>query len=642
MRNLLVLFLLFVMLAGVYGQDYHTTSKKAIKYFESARELFKYRNDTEAEQLLLKAVKTDACFTEAYMMLAQICLDSKRDREAAAWYVKALELDAEAPASGYLKLARVEFGVGEYEAALRHLQLFFEKGGSGENAVEADRLKASAEFAIEALSNPVPFNPENLGAKVNSDLMEYWPSLSVDEQILYFTVMAPKNPELPVRPGNVQEDFYYSLWEGDAWGTRVNLGPPINTADNEGAQTISADGRQLFFTACNRPGGAGQCDIYETSFINGKWTRPAPLGAPVNTAYSEKHPSVSADGRILYFASNRPGGLGEYDIWQSVLGEEGWGRPVNLGLKVNTQAMEQSPDIHADGRTLYFSSDGWPGMGKSDIFVSRKDSAGNWSDPVNLGYPINTGEEEVGLFVNAEGTRAYFASNRRAGTDTDLYTFELPLADRPVPVSYMHGRIYDSGNMKSLYAVVQLIDLESGETVMETASGKDDGEYLVCLPSGRDYALNISRPGYLFYSGNFSLFGEHSRLEPFRKDVALDPVETGKAVVLNNIFFESDSYELDPRSRTELDKVVEFMRMNPKTVIEIAGHTDQTGTAAYNLKLSSRRAGAVVNYLIANGVEADRLKAAGYGHEMPVATNETEEGRAQNRRTELVILSNEH
>ncbi len=641
MRGITILLILCFSFLSVEGQDYHTTSKKAVKYYESAREKFQYRNDEEAEALLLKALKADDGFTEAYMMLSQICLDGKREKEAAAYYAKALDLDPEASAYAYLKLARVRFNVGEYQEALTDLDSYTQKGGGDEEQdAEAERLVKSCRFAIHALAHPVPFHPENLGPAVNSDLMEYWPSLSVDEKILYFTVLVAKNPDLPLRPGNVQEDFFYSLKEGEEWGQRVNLGPPINTRDNEGAQTVTADGTQMFFTACNREDGLGQCDIYFTKYMNGKWTKPGALGAPVNTAFSEKHPSVSADGRYLYFASNRPHGKGDYDLWMSTLGQDGWGVPVNLGDSINTPETEQSPDIHPDNMTLYFASSGWPGMGKNDLFVSKRDRNGNWTTPENLGYPVNTGDEEIGLFVDAEGNKAYFASDRREGTDTDIYTFDLPVEDRPVPVSYVHGRVYDSENMKSLDAVIQLIDLEKNEVVMETGSKKADGEYLVCLPSGRDYALNISRPGYLFFSGNFSLNGNFSRLEPMKKDIPLDPVEAGKSIVLNNIFFETDSYTLDPRSRAELDKVVEFLKMNPATVIEIAGHTDETGTAAYNMQLSARRAGSVVNYLLANGIASSRLKSKGYGDKKPVAANDTEEGRAQNRRTELLILSN--
>jgi len=641
MRGVLICVLLLSVFSIASGQEYHSTSKKAIKYYEAATLKFRDRNDAEAEALLKKALAADNCFTEAYMMLSQICLDSKREREAASYYLKALELDPSAPASGYMKLAKVEAGYGDYSLALEHLNTYFTKGGStAKMDAEAGRLQESCRFALSAIANPVPFDPENLGTTVNSELMEYWPSLSVDERILYFTVMVPKNPDLPVGPGNVQEDFFFSFREGDGWSYRQNLGAPINTKDNEGAQTVTADGAEIFFTACNRRDGQGQCDIYTSRYTRGNWTIPEPLGPPVNTPYSEKQPSVSADGRFLYFASNRPNGKGDYDLWMSKRTENGWGVPLNLGDSINTSLAEQSPYIHPDNSTLYFASEGWPGMGKSDLFLSKRAENGRWKFPENLGYPINTPGEEIGLFVNAEGTKAYFASNRRAGTDTDIYSFDLPPADRPAAVSYVRGRIFDSGSRVSLDAVVQLIDLDKNEVVMETSSEKADGEYFVCLPSGRDYALNISRPGYLFYSGTFSLNRIHSRQEPLNRDVALDPIEAGKSIVLNNIFFESDSYELDPRSRAELDKMLDFMRINPGTKIEISGHTDNTGSADYNLNLSSRRAASVVNYLIANGIDPLRMKAMGFGQEKPVSSNEDEKGRSLNRRTELTIISN--
>jgi outer membrane protein OmpA-like peptidoglycan-associated protein len=271
------------------------------------------------------------------------------------------------------------------------------------------------------------------------------------------------------------------------------------------------------------------------------------------------------------------------------------------------------------------------------LFLSRSDPGGHWTKPVNLGYPINTFHDEIGLSVNAAGDRAFFASDRKGREDTDLYTFELPPAIRPVQVSYMKGRIFDSSNMKGVPAGMELIDLGSGEVVLEMGTDTD-GSYLLSLPAGRDYALNVSAAGYLFYSEHFAFSGNHSRADPMRRDIPLERIETGNRVVLNNVFYEVDSYRLASESMAELNKVARFLLENPGLTVEIGGHTDNTGTPEYNMVLSEQRAGAVVDYLVEQGVPRETLKGKGYGETLPVGDNSVEEGRAMNRRTELRIL----
>jgi outer membrane protein OmpA-like peptidoglycan-associated protein len=309
-----------------------------------------------------------------------------------------------------------------------------------------------------------------------------------------------------------------------------------------------------------------------------------------------------------------------------------------MGDSLNTPGLEQSPFIHPDQQSLYFSSNGWPGMGQGDLFLSRLDRNRGWSHPENLGYPINTHHDEIGLSVNASGNRAYFASDRGQGSDTDIYSFEMPEKLRPVPVSYMKGRIYDSRNMKGLQAVMELIDLESGEAVMELESHPGEGSYLISLPTDRDYALNVSANGYLFYSEHFAFHGQHSQSEPQLRDVPLDRVEVGSVVILHNVFYATGSSELEPESRAELNKVRLFLEDNPSIGVEISGHTDNTGSPNFNQDLSENRAESVVLYLTGLGIADHRLQASGYGEEQAVDDNNSEEGRARNRRTELKII----
>jgi len=568
--------------------------------------------------------------------LSQISYESGRIEDAIKYYGRTLEIDPEGNPDGYRLLAGLVIRTCDYAYTLELLEKFLsyspEKVSGREAAIG---MKDNCLFAMEAMRNPVPFEPENLGDSVNSELNEYWPLLSVDEKQLMFTVMLPVNPDQEHSP--VHEDFYLSKRSGTHWTHRINTGSPLNTMDNEGAHTVSADGRMLFFTACNRRDGKGQCDNYTSVWVNGNWSSPVNLGAPVNSPYSEKHPTVSADGRVLYFASNRPGGSGSYDIWQSQWNGSSWSVPSNLGDSVNTTGVEQSPFLHPDQRSLYFSSTGWTGMGQGDLFFTRRRGESAWSSPLNLGYPINTCNDEIGLSVNARGDRAYFASDREGASNTDIFTFELPLEVRPVHVSYLSGRVYDSQNMKGVSSLIQLIDLETGEVVVESPSFPPEGEYLVTLPTDRDYALNVTADKYLFYSDHFAFRGEHSRKDPLRRDIPLERVVVGSSVVLNNIFFESDAHHLLPASITELNRLTIFMQENLAVAVEISGHTDNTGSASHNQELSGKRAEAVMNYLAESGIAADRMKAAGYGDGKPVAENGTKEGRALNRRTELKI-----
>ncbi|MFH0756261.1 MAG: OmpA family protein [Bacteroidota bacterium] len=640
----------YIMLIGVIlllgeqtrAQGYSSHSKKAIKSYEFAVSLYRERDHAGAEQALLKAIKTDENFIEAYHFLSQICYDSGRLDQAIAYYSKSLEIDPLGNPDGYRLLSGLALRTGDYRRSMELAEKFLSfPPGQVSDREAGKNLLEKCRFAIRAMENPVPFEPENLGSHVNSDLNEYWPCLSVDEKLLMFTVMLPGDAGQGQNPLHVHEDFFFSVKENGGWSKRENAGTPLNSLDNEGAHTMTADGMMLFFTACNRRDGKGQCDIYLSLREDHNWSTPVNIGAPVNSSYSEKHPTVSADGRVLLFASDRPGGKGSYDIWKSVREGDLWSVPENLGDSVNTAGVEQSPFLHPDQRSLYFSSTAWPGMGQGDLFYSIMKKDHSWSEPVNLGYPINTFNDEIGLSVNASGNRAYFASDREPGRGTDIYTFELPAEFRPVLVSYLSGRVYDSGNMKGLKALIRLIDLETEEVVMETFSAVGEGNYLVSLPTDRDYALNVTAKGYLFYSDHFAFTGLHDNAKPFRKDIPLERMVVGSSVVLKNVFFDTDSYSLLPASVAELNRVVIFLEENPALVAEIGGHTDDTGSSSHNQALSEKRAGEVMKYLTGMGIAAERLRPAGYGDREPVSGNHTEEGRALNRRTELKIIQTE-
>ena len=636
MRALIFILTILLTLGDLEAQNYHSSSRKAVRLLEEADGLYRQGNNSEAENLLLKAIGKDPDFVEAYQLLSQVCFEDHRLEEAIHYFSTGLEKEGGNNPEGFRLLAGLVLKTGDYERALELADHYFSFPAEEQRFPDRAReIRNTCHFALHALKNPVPFEPVNLGPGVNSEMSEYWPSLTVDERQLMFTVLLPSDSAAN-RP-SFQADLSRSQRDEGSWSKRENLGSPPNTSDNEGAQSMTAGGEVLFFTACNRRDGKGRCDLYMTIPLEKGWSRAINLGGRVNTPYSEKHPSISADGRYLYFSSDRPGGKGSYDIWYCKWEEGAWSEARNLGDSVNTPGLEQSPFIHADQQSLYFSSTGWPGMGESDLFISRQGPGGTWSRARNLGYPVNTFNDEIGLSVNARGDRAYFASDRLSGRDTDLYSFEMPVELRPMEVSYFSGRVFDSENMKGLEATISLIDLESGESIMELSTSRRDGSFMVPLPAGKDYALNASAPGYLFHSAHFPLREVHSQLRPFKKDIPLDRIREGKNMTLENIFFEIDSDSLLPASLAELERVVSFLKKNPEVIIEIRGHTDNTGSEAHNQDLSEQRARSVVAYLAGKGIPEGRLMAGGAGDREPLAGNDSEEGRAMNRRTEMRI-----
>ena len=527
---------------------------------------------------------------------------------------------------------------GDYQNAHIHFNVYLaQKGMSEKNRIVALKNSLNCEFAIEAMKNPVPFNPESVGNSINTEDDEYWPSMTADGQTMMFTRQKTHGDQ-HTSLRELQEDFYISYFADNCWQKAFNAGTPLNTKQNEGAQSISSNGNYMFFTACDRSDGLGSCDLYFSAFINGSWTEPSNLRHPVNSASWESQPSISADGKILYFSSSRPGGFGGKDLWFSTLNEKNiWTDPVNMGKFINTSGDEMSPFIHFDGRTLYFASDGRVGMGGFDIYMSRMNDDSTWTEPINLGYPINTYNDEMGLVIESGGQKAYFSSIRDNINGKDIFSFNLYESIRPNPVSYLKGKVYDKDTGKLLKADYELINLSTGSVSIKSSTD-EYGNFLVCLPSGYNYGINVSKAGYLFYSENFMFEGEHTLVEPFVKRISLNPVKIGEKMRLSNVFYEVDSWELKKESMSELNNLVKLLTDNEDIIVEIDGYTDSTGSDEYNLILSEKRALSVVNYLISKGIPSERLKYKGYGNKYPVGDNVTFEGRKLNRRTEAIII----
>ncbi|MBI2968541.1 MAG: PD40 domain-containing protein [Bacteroidetes bacterium] len=638
--------ILFLYSSFSYSQEvkinYTTANKKAIKRYENAIALYNQAQYRQTEEELLKAIAIDSTFVEAHTLLGDLYDITKRFDQAISSYRKAVTIMPDFFPGTFFNLANLEFKKAQYEEALDH----YEKYNSSSESERQAKYKRIAEqnirncrFAIEAMKNPVPFNPVNLGDSVNTPNDEYLPALTADEQTLLFTMRHPATEQTYHPHDGTEEDFFITTKESDRWKRINKLPPPVNTPGNEGAHCLTPNGQILIFTGCNRTDGSGSCDLYFSKKNGDEWSKPVNMGTPINTGAWESQPSMSSDEKTLYFVSNRQGGKGDKDIWMSRLGDDGfWATPENLGDTINTPGTEQSPFIHPDNQTLYFASSGHTGMGQEDIFFSRRLENGSWSNPVNLGYPINTNADESSLFVTASGTTAYFASGKDKG-DLDLYYFELPERARPVTVSYMKGRVFNSKTSEPVEANFELIDLGRNELIVKSKSNKGNGEFLVCLPAGRNYALNVSKKGFLFYSDHFELDRASSSVDPVIKDIALSPVEPGAKVILKNIFYETDRFDLKHESRAELEKLIQFLRQNPGVSIEISGHTDNAGDKKYNQDLSEKRAKSVYDYLAGNGISAGKLSFRGYGDTQPGFPNDSDENRAKNRRTEFRIIA---
>jgi outer membrane protein OmpA-like peptidoglycan-associated protein len=641
-RNLILSAAILLCLhATAQNFDYSTKSKKAIKAFNKAMGYYQVKDAEGAELYLLRALDYDQNFTEAWMLLGNVYEDMRKAGDAMKAYRKVVELDPGKYPRVVFNLAKIELAYGKYESALENYMLYNTHVPGGGPLKESLREGIErCKFGIEAMKNPVPFEPHNMGDSINSSNDEYFPSLTLDEKTLVITVRRPRDENTVTRT-QFEEDFYISFKTTENLWTRARpAGPPLNSHGNEGAQTISANGNELFFTACERSDGFGSCDLYYSRKENKRWSRPVNMGSTVNSGRWDSQPSISPDGQTLYFSSSRDGGKGNTDLWKTTRQNGMWSKPENLGEVINTDKHEQTPFIHPDGKTLFFTSNGHLGMGGYDIFYSRLDDQGQWSTPVNLGYPINTFDDEGFMIVNPSGELAMFSSDRAGGYGgLDLYSFILYPEARPVATTYMKGTVYNSKTGEKLEARFELIDLSTSIIAASAYSEAVSGEFMVNLPSGKDYALNVSRPGFLFFSENISLTDEHTALAPLLKDIPLQPVEAGEVVVLKNIFFDFDKTELKPESRAELEKLIQLLTQNPAMVIEIGGHTDNVGNAAYNQKLSEERARSVSNYLVTGGIDKTRLSFKGYGMTKPLDSNDTEEGRARNRRTEFRVIS---
>ena len=636
-KPLLVSLVLFAFLYS-FSQEYkpEKVNPKAITLYNQAMERTQDGRLPLAIGLLQQSISIDSNYLDAYLSMAGVYGQMKNYRAATEWYEKAIQKDPGYTIEFKLPYSINLAGIGEFEKALAAINDLLDKNPpkNSTSFKAAQYRKRCYEFAVNYEKKNPPgsyvFAPKNLGSNINTAESEYFPSLTIDGQQLVFTR----------RVNHSNEDFFYSDKENSDWNKSLPIAGDVNTPQNEGAQNISQDGQWLVFTGCNRPDGFGSCDIYISYLTPQGWGEAINMGGTINSDQWESQPCLSPDKRDLYFSSRRFGGFGGADIYVSHLLPNGkWSEPENLGPSVNTAGDEQCPFMHADNQTLYFTSDGWPGYGDQDLFYTRKGPKDSWSNPINLGYPINTIDHEGTLFIEADGKTAYYSSDRN---DTkgglDIYSFDLREDIRPYKTLWVKGKVYDLKTTKGLPSAVELTDMTSGQIISKVQTD-ETGNFLITLPVGKNYVFNVNRKGYLFYSGNYML-ESNAPDSTYKRDIPLQPIEANASIVLNNIFFDINKFDLRPESQIELDKIVQLLNDNPTVKIEISGHTDNQGKPADNLTLSDKRAKTVVAYLINHRIKPDRLTYKGFGETKPVADNKTDTGRAKNRRTELRITSN--
>lgn len=604
-------------------------SARAEKQYKEAIFLINDNRFDDAQKILTKVFNKNPHYARAGVALGDIYIQQKKPAQAREVYEIVVRSSPNFSYRPYFQLGRMCLLEADYRRGQTYLEQVFRFNPLPTSTQQDAGLYLNqCNFALEALRQPVPFKPINIGDSINSIHDEYLPALTADDETIIFT-----------RKDVAGEDFYASskLLDG-TWSQATALPPPLKTTLNEGAHCLTADGKTIFFTACYRNDSRGGCDLYMSKLTPEGWSVPINLGDQINTKHWETQPSISYDGQNLYFVSNRPGGFGGSDIWMSKrLADGDWGLPENMGPYINSLKDEISPFIHYDNQTLYFASEGMAGMGKLDIYLSRRMHDGEFGPARNLGHPINTEKDESSLFVNMAGNLALFSSesgDTRGGND--IYFFEMPEELRPAKAIYVKGKVIDSQTQRPLNSSVEVVDLDNGQIVFKTETFKRDGNFLVSLPTGKSFAFNVSREGYLFFSENFTLTADRSISEVYK--IQLQPIETGSEVILKNIFYAVNSFRLEEKSLIELRKLQEFLKLNPTVVIEIQGHTDNVGTTKYNVELSQQRAKVVYEVLIRFGTDPNQLQFKGYGDAQQIADNQSEIGRSANRRTQFKVL----
>ncbi|MCB0429042.1 MAG: OmpA family protein [Flavobacteriales bacterium] len=636
------------------AQDCPVPGKKSQALFDDALSRWRYDRKNAMSELQELADKEED-FTDLQLFLGGEFYKDHQEKIAYKYFQKAVQSCPDRDPYAYLYMAEIAYNLQYYDKSIMLLEKFFgypQSIKSAKDKADAEKLLRMANFYDKVYKNPVPFDPHVVDG-ISTEVDEYLAMVSPDDEYFFFTRgYSRKDKNLPadyvfereISGDDRIEKFCRSNREDGKWQIGEPLPPPFNTNMNEGGPTVSLDNKELYFTVCTDIGTSlKNCDIYYAQWRNSHWSDIRSLGDDINDPQLwDSQPSISSDGQTLYFASMRPGGLGGSDIYvcHRLPGSQ-WSKPENLGAPINTPGNEKSPFIHTDSQTLYFSSDGHPGLGGYDIFYTRADKkTGKWMEPTNIGYPINKETDELGFFVSTDGQTAYFASNTLKGGvgGYDIYSFPLYKEAQPEKVLLVKGEVKDENGEVAKDAKLELKSLKTKE-VTEIKINKDDGKYVaaVTVQADEDFILSVKEKDKAFNA----VYLETKKPEPVKPmTVAFETkeIKVGESYQLNDIIYATNSFDLSAEAMAMIDEFIDYLTRNPTLKIAIQGHTDNQGDAHQNMELSNNRARSVYQYLVIEGIDPDRLSYKGFGQTNPIASNTSEEGRARNRRTEFKII----
>jgi outer membrane protein OmpA-like peptidoglycan-associated protein len=602
-------------------------TKQALQNYEAGISALNKNDVQKAIQFFTLAASKDSLYLDPTIALFQVYHDQKDFQKAIQYFNEIKKIDPTAATPFLVKQGIALASLGQYDAAYKLLVPYISN-----NSLPAYlKEKATALFAVCQFATTQKIAPEisiyNMGDSINSPASEYFPTVSIQDSLFLF-----------MRRINLsREDIYASNMGVNGFSAAIALSDTLNFAAKKGSMSLSADLQTLYYAADYAEQGYGRYDIYKVQRSPWGWSKPKNLGQKINSDYWESAPSIAPDGNAIYFASNRPDGFGGIDIYVSYKNEKGfWEEAINLGPSINTKGDDQTPFIHADNQSLYFSSNGRAGFGGADIYVSRKKIDGNWTTPINLGYPINTYDNEGSIAVASNGAAAYIASDRADSRgELDIYKITLAENTRAYKTWYIKGRIIDAKTKKSLAAELQIVDPKSGYPILEMQIDSM-GQFLLALPYFDSLGLKINSPDHDYLS---SILPIESLRNMAGKtfDFALTPIEKVFTKTFNQVYFKTNSAILQKISFVELDALVGFLKSTINAHILIEGHTDNKGTAKGNKLLSLQRAKAIGNYLQQKGIAANRIQRKGLGATKPIADNKTADGRAKNRRIDFTI-----
>lgn len=638
--------------------------QKAERHLRQAEEFMRIEDYFNALAEYEAAMQANPFSAAAYGHGAYCAYRLRQNRKARQYFEKAQQMGFTLPPSYILAYADVLQRLGEPQKARPLVENVLSQTSPSHPMYQ--RLEVTLQQLKNAekyMANPLKIEIKNLGPQINSPFPDFAPVISADESVLLFTSRRPGSTGGRIAPDGLYfEDIYISDNRGGSWTPAQNLGAPVNTSTHDACIALSADGQTLFLFNSDNGG-----DIFQSRLKGRRWLPPRNMGTPINSKYWEPSVCLSADERTLLFVSDRPGGLGGRDIYMCKRLPNGkWSHPINLGPPINTPYDEDGPFLHPDGKTLFYSSNGPNSMGGFDIFRTELKPDSTWAPPINLGYPINTPGDDIYFVLSASGLHGYYASEREDSygeKDIYLVDFSTLVEEKPKAeakkeeetldikteaaaapafrpnLTLLTGTIYDEETKQPLEAQIYIIDNIRAETLSILTSNAATGKYLISLPAGKNYGIVVVKEGYAFHSENF-IIEESMGYREVRKDIGLKKYKVGTIIILRNIFFDFDKATLRPESKMELERAYELLEKNPRLKVRVAGHTDSFGSDEYNQRLSEARAKAVYEYLISRGISASRLVYIGYGESRPIDTNETDEGRQNNRRVELEILEN--